>query len=369
MAIIVPTLVELYNSILSDLKNKLGIESISGKTVISAFAMVQAAKLKLQYITIHKVNQNVYPDLCDEETLRRFGRIRLGRDIRPAIAGEYTVTITGEVGAVISASTTLSNANGYLFILDTEFTFTSEIGVIQVRALTPGNESALTVGQQLQFTSPLANVDSFGTVESVVVIPSIAETVEEYRVNVIASYRLLPQGGSRADYRTWTENVPGVREVYPYAKSFSMGEINLYIEAFLGDSVDGNGTPPPSILLAVEDAIEPDKIPLGVYKINYLPINAEPIDVEISGISDITKISDIKNAISKILYEKRPFIAGADISKDINKGRLYASEIFQAVLSAGVSFSDITCKRSNNLFSSTEFTYGDIPFINDVIAI
>lgn len=361
-----PTYLELLNSIISDLKNKLGVASIAGKSVLNAIAQSIAAKQKIQYITIKSVENNIYPDLCDENNLRRCGRIRLGRDVNPAISGEYIITVSGEIGSVIPVSTTFSNKNSYLFSLDTEYTFTATSGSIQVRALTPGGVSELAISDQLQITQPLSNVNSYATVFSVVTIPIEAESIDEYRVNVIKSYTLLPQGGSRADYRTWTESVSGVREVYPYVKLNAAGEINLYVEAFPVDSSDGFGTPDNTILLAVQNAIEPDKIPMGVFDIHYLPIIKNSVKVEITNISDVLKITEIGVAITDYLYNIRPFIAGADLTTEINKGRMYASIISGIIIDAGVTFDDVVVKVNNVDITTYSFTDGNIPYLESV---
>lgn len=369
MAVTVPTFTELYNSIISDLKNKLGINSLVGKTVLPAFAAVYAAKQKLQYLQIAKVNNNIFPDLADEDTLRRFGRGRLGRDLRPATAGEYIISVTGEVGATIPVGTTFSDKRGYLYVADIGFTFVLTTGSLTVRALTVGSESALQPDDELQLTSPLTNVDKIARIFSVTVIPVVAETVEEYRVNVVNSYRLLSQGGNRADYRIWTESVPGVREVYPYVKQNYAGEINLFIEAFPTDSTDNHGTPTNTILSAVQAIIEPSKIPMTVSQIHYLPIELLPVNVTIDNISDAGKLSEITDSITAYLYDIRPYIGGADIATDIHKGRLYTSSITQLVLDSGVSFDDVIVSVDGNDITSYEFENGIIPYLDSVTAI
>lgn len=366
MAIVVPTFTELYNSIISDLKNKLDINSLVGKTVLPAFAAVYAAKQKLQYLQIAKVNQNIFPDLADEETLRRFGRGKLGRDIRPATAGEYVITVTGEVDAVIPIGTTYSDRRGYLYVVDIPFTFISTSGSLTIRALTVGSESSLQPDDQLELTSPITNVDKLASVFSVTVIPVVAETVEEYRVNVLNSFRLMPQGGSRADYRTWTESVPGVREVYPYVKQNYAGEINLYVEAFPDDSEDGKGKPGSAILSAVESSIEPAKIPMTVLDIHYLPIELLPVNVIITNLSDAGKLSEISLAITNYIYGIRPYIAGADIATDVNKGRMYASEIIQLIIETGVTFDDVEVQVDSAPITTYKFTNGIIPYLDSV---
>ncbi|MDA3816938.1 MAG: baseplate J/gp47 family protein [Prolixibacteraceae bacterium] len=368
MAILIPRYNELYNSLISDFKNKFEIQSVIGKSVIVAMAAVLAGKQKLMYTALATVNQNIYPDLADEETLRRFGRIRLGRDLNPPTAGGYIVLVSGTVGAEMPAGSTFSDSNGYLFVVDSTFTLAGSSGEITLRALTPGQESALAIGTQLQLTSPLTDVDSFAEVSELSVSPTDGETIDEYRENVIDSFRLLPQGGSRSDYRTWLEGEPGVREVYPHAKTDSVGEVDLYVEAFVVDSTDDHGTPPSSILDAVEAEIEPDKIPIGT-TVNYLPVEPTPIDVYLTNLDDEEKITQINTNLEAFLYEKRPFIAGADIVSEQNKGKLYSSEIFQIVADAGVSFDAISCEVDSVVFTMTEFTNGTIPYINEVYSI
>jgi len=193
-----------------------------------------------------------------------------------------------------------------------------------------------------------------------------AESVEEYRVNVLNSFRLMPQGGSRADYRTWTESIPGVREVYPYVTPNSAGEIDLYVEAFPDDSEDGHGTPTVTIKSAVQSAIEPDKIPMTVLDIHYLDIILAPIQVIITNLSDAGKLSEISLAITNYIYGIRPYIAGADIATDVNKGRMYASEIIQLIIETGVTFDDVEVQVDSAPITTYEFTNGIIPYLDSV---
>jgi uncharacterized phage protein gp47/JayE len=365
--LVIPTYLELYESILNDLKNKLDVNSLIGKTVIAAIAAVYAGKQKLMYIQIAIANKNIYPDTCDTETLRRFARVRLLRDINPGVSGEYLIYVTGETGSVIPSGTTYSNRSGYLYIVDVEYTFTTTTGSVQVRALTPGNESLLSIDDQLQVTSPITLVDSVGDVFSIVTQPTDEETVDELRENVLDSFRLLPQGGSRADYRTWTEGVSGIREVYPYVKQDYAGTIQLYCEAFDSDSSDGHGTPSALLLAAVEDSIEPEKIPMGVKDIEYIPVTPLPVNVVITNLTDISKISAITASIKNYLYDVRPYIGGADLITEINKDKMYVSSINQCIIDSGASFDNVSVTVNGvSITSMRKFENGDIPYINSV---
>jgi len=384
-----PTFQELYDSILNDMRSKFGISTILGKVVLNTIALVQAAKLKIIYTTIAFRYKNIFVDTADSAkrggTLERFGLVKLGRQPFSAVAGVYTATVTGTIGAVISKETTYKSLSGSknpdkLFVLDTDFTFTSTSGTITLRALDLGSDASLIVADELQVTSPLANVDSFAFIASVTTTATDSESYEEYRQAVIASYQLEAQGGARTDYRLWSQDATGVREVYPYAKENFVGEINLYVEALQADSTDGNGTPSASLLTDVEAVVELDpdttksiyergRRPISAFDIHYLTVTPLPVDVVITDLSDTSLLSAISTAMETFLYDVRPYIAGADTINDKNKGKLYISDVFnvvRSVIGVTATFTDITMDVDSVTYTLYEFLDGDIPYINSV---
>lgn len=386
----IPTYNDLYTSILTDLRNKLEIKFIIGKVVLMAFAAVQAAKLKLLYLTASFIYKNILPDTADPESLggslERFGMLKLGRLPSPAIAGEYILDVTGEIGAIIELGTTYksldnsSNPNK-LFILDTQFTFTSTSGQITVRALEAGPDSSLNLGDQLQLTAPIANVDSFASVFNESIAPISAEEIEDYREKVIRAYQSEPQGGARVDYVEWSKDALGVRTSYPYVIDGASGELNIYVEAFPEDSLDGNGTPSSTILSDVESVIELDpddskpmsergRRPIGIFDIHVLAIVTLPVDVTIYDLTDVSLLTSIENGIIDFIYNIRPFIDGADNPNESQKGKLYLSDIFQIVrdvIGPGNSFTNIEMSVDSSPANLYEFENGDIPYLNSVV--
>lgn len=367
----VPTYNELYNSVLTDLRNRLSITSIIGKVVLSAFAAVQAAKLKIFYLSVNRVEKNIFIDTADDETILRYGLVKLGRLPLSAIAGQYIIEVTGEIGAVIPSGTTFksldSSSNPDVILqYDSVFVFSATTGNIQIRALELGTDYELQSGDALQLTAPIANVDSFQTVQSEAVTPVDEEDIEEYRDTVIESYRTEPQGGARVDYRIWTNDVTGVRTVYPYVKSGESGVIDLYIE-----SLTDNGVPTAGLIQDVENAIEPSKRPMGTFQINYLSVTPLAIDIEITNLSDTSFLTAISDAIETFLLDIRPFIDGAD---NINErsDKLYESDIYTIVRNViGVTESFDSLEMFVDSVSEDVYTFenGDIPYINSVTAI
>lgn len=381
---------QIYDEIVLDLENKLGITiSTFGRVLLRILALVYAGALKLVYLSIGFVQKNVAPDLADPEekggTLDRFGLLKLGRRRFPATQAQYTATVTGTTAAVIPAGTTFkSDSNalnaGYLFILDNAYTMPSGTGTITIRALTAGSESRLVVGNTLSATSPIDDVNRVITVATETVIPQAAETVEEYRAKIIQAYRIEPQGGSKGDYRLWGYDAQGTREIYPYASSGNNNEVDIYVEATIADSTDGRGTPTPAILSDVEDVIEasPDitltlaersRRPLGVFLVNVYPIVLKEIDINIASFADLTaaKQATILAAITEALYNVRPFIAGIDIVAERND-IFDTNRIGAIVLSAlaGSSFGAITLRVDGVIMSSYQFDNGEIPYLDTI---
>lgn len=388
--IAIPTLSQLYTSVLNDLETQYGVTiSPVGKTFLRALAAVQAGKLKLFYLVIGNLQKNIFADTAESEsiggTLERFGRVKLGRNPFGATAAQYELTITGSIGAVIKAGTTFKSDDdslnpGYLFVLDTDYTLVATTDTITVRALTAGIESELNETDTLTATTPIALVDPGAYVSDVVVEPLSAETTEAYRTAILNSYRLEAQGGAATDYRLWSQDAQGVAAVYPYAKSGASNEINLFIEATVADSTDGKGTPSASILADVEEVVEfnPDttlpllergRRPLGVFQVHYLPVTIKQVDIIITGYSGLTAaiqallLTAITNAVNQI----RPFVSAADVLSNKND-ILDINKIIATIISQqpGAIFESVTLKINTVEVSSYTFIDGNIPYLNSV---
>lgn len=380
----IPTTLELYNSILNQLETELtGSIPLFGKNYLRALAAVQAAKLRLFYITLGKIQKNIFADTADSEqsggTLQRFGRVKLGRNPDTAQAGQYIITVTGEIGATIPAITTFKSDDdslnpGMMFQLDNAYELVAEIDTITVRALTAGAASKLLVNDGLTATAPIPNVDSAAVVDTESIPPVEAETLEDYRGKTIDAFQLEPNGGSAADYRIWSFDAVGVARVYAYAKTDAPCEVNLYVEANPEDSTDGYGTPPAGMLDEVEAVVELDpdeskpildrgRRPIQVI-VHFLPVTIRAIDIEINDSEDFTpdEKTSIFNAIKAELDRTRPFVAAADILS--RKNDIFnTNEIISIILTVkpGATFGSVTLKVDGVDTNSYTFINGNIP--------
>lgn len=386
----IPTIAQLYSDYKTQLEAELNVSiPIVGKLVTNALAATQAAKMKLFYYAIANLQKNIFVDTADLEenggTLERFGRIKLGRNPFPATSGTYTVEITGQIGAVIPASTTFKSNDSALspsklFILDVAYTLVSTTDTIDIRALEAGEDSKLNIGDLLTATAPIINVNAIAEVTIEVIEPLSAEDIELYRQRTLDSFRLEPQGGAPTDYRLWSQDAQAVQQTYPYATNGQSNEVDVYVESTIVDSVDGKGTPTAGTISDVEDVIEfdPDtslellqrgRRPLGLFKVNVLPITPLDIDIDITSFVGITvdKQTAILNGIKELTDNIRPFVAGIDILADRND-TLSVNAIISSILNAvpGAVFGAVVLTVDGNIVNSYQFEFGDIPYLNSV---
>jgi len=386
----IPTLRELYDGIVEDLQNELGVTiPRMGKSVLRALAAVQAAKLKLFYLAVGHLQKNIFVDTADSEstggTLERFGRIKLGRNPFPAQAAQYRLRVTGTSGTQVPASTTFkSNDNaqspGMLYILDHAYTLQAATDTLVVRALEAGLGARLSVDDELTVTAPIAGLDRVATVTEETTAPLAAESLEEYRQKAINAYQMEAQGGAATDYRLWAADVQGVKQVYPYARPGASGEIDLYVEQLPESSVDGHGTPTEELLAAVESAIEMDpdtskpinergRRPLGVFRVHYQPVAVRKVDLEINGLANDSPEdrASIKAALDLEISRIRPFVSGADVLAQRND-ILDKNKIIATILRArpGSVFGAVTLQIDGAGVDSYTFTQGEIPYLNPI---
>lgn len=390
MAVSIPTLEELQEQILNDYASEFGIsvEDLGDTFIVES--KVIAAVLYPFYLTAGQVENNVFPDLADDETLLRFGQGLLNRAPSPAQQGEYTIEVTGTIEAVISSGTRFqsnddSNAPGYLFIVDSEFTLSAETDSLTVRALTSGLESKLNVGDKLTSTQPLTNVSDEVEVLSIDVNPSDAESIESYRDDVLAAFRLEPQGGSPSDYRLWALDVPEVRTVYPYVEPNNAGSIKIYSEATPENSESIVGVPNQTILDAIykapsggnsesgaivyNEAEQRGRRPMIVFNIQSLPVEPLSLDLEFTDLTNVAAKDAIQLAVESFIYDKRPFIAGAESLLNKNDiltiGQLIAV-VVDVLEDEGGTFSSLQMKINSVLVDTYTFTFGNYPYLRNI---
>ena len=386
----IPTIIELNESLESDLRSKLNLSDDDLKKVLSAFTAVFSAQLKLLHLYLADIQNNIFPDTADllenGGTLERLGLIYLGRNPNPATVGVFELSVTGVVGSTMRSGLTFKSNDdaknaGQVYILETEYILVNGANIVEVRALGNASEYDLTVGDELTITEPVIGLDQTVTVSTVLTQPTASESVDNYRKAVLESIQLEPQGGARTDYRIWAKDAPGVREVYPYLRENNAGIIDVFVEATEVDSTDLKGTPSAALLNTVLEVIEldPDETkPLnerGRRPIQAIvetsPIVLIPVDVTILSISENSAsiTTSIKSNLDTFLKTVRPYISGADLTRNKNDV-LYSARLQSVVtdvLDPSNFFTSFEMRVNGVLLNSFQFGGANIPYLRNLI--
>jgi hypothetical protein len=385
----IPTIEEIYKSIESDLKSQLGIDDIQTKMVINTMSSVISGQIKLMYIFMSDVQNNLFPDTADTfengGQLNRLGDLYLGRQPKPSTNGYYLAKVTGVANSKLRNSITFKSNDdsrnpGKLFILESDYFLSGVDDLILIRSLQSGRVSVLEVGNELTITEPVIGVDATVVIQEIVTLPVEAETIDAYRKKIIDAIQLEPQGGAKTDYRLWSQDAQGVQQVYPYVKENNAGTVQVFVEATEVDSVDGYGTPTSFILSETREVIlmDPDETkpinergrkPMQTI-LEVLPITLKPVDVVIIGLNEnnIEIKSLLKTNLKLFLKKVRPFIDGADLMKNKNDF-LYSGKV-QGVISDSIGggnfFNDVKVFVDGQEVTSFQFSLSNIPYLRNV---
>lgn len=386
----IPTILELYQNISNDLKSKLNLSDDDLKKVLDAFALVIAAQLKLNYLSLSDIQNNIFPDTADSAinggTLDRHGLIQLNRLQTPATNGVFEVSVVSVIGSQLRSGLTFKSNDdslnpGKIYILDSEEITTTNPQTIEIRSIDGGVDFGLDIGNSLTITEPVIGVEQNVVVSAIISQPLAAESEDSFRKAIIDSIQLEPQGGSKTDYRLWAADAQGVRNSYPYVKDGEAGTVQVFVEATVIDSIDSNGTPSQPILDEVAAVIEfdPDitkplsergRRPIQA-RLEVLPIVINPVDVTITSlnINTVEIQNSIRENIKQYLIDVRPFVAGGDLARNKND-ILYSARVQSVVtdvLDASNFFSDFLVFVNGVQQNSYLFSKENIPYLRNLV--
>jgi hypothetical protein len=150
----IPTISDIYTRLEGNLRNNLQLNDDDLRKVLDAVCTVLSGEIKLIYLFLADMQNNIYPDTADSVVdggeLERLGNIYLKRQPRPATDGYYRVQVFGNAGSTIRPQLTFKSNDdslnpGMLFITDTEYELTGNNDFIEIRSIEPGLISALAL--------------------------------------------------------------------------------------------------------------------------------------------------------------------------------------------------------------------------------
>jgi len=391
MAENIPKISELESQYLNNYASRLGVDvSDLGDSYIVE-AKTQAAVVYSLYLKLSKVQNNIYPDLAEMDVLMRYGYAILGRYPEPATQGVFSAIALG-TGTIPAQTQFVANndtsAAGKLYIVDQDWIISTS-GIIEIRALEGGIASDLNQSDKLTSIQPLTGIDNEIVVTlPVIVEPVDAEDIEQYRQDVLAGIRILPQGGAPGDYRLWTLEIPEVRTVYPFLNTTEIGDVLIYVEATpeatkageetgvpTQDTLDDVYTAPsggnPESGAVIYDSVEQrGRKPITVNNIIPQAVTPIPVDIDFTDLSDENIADSIRTALDSYLYEIRPFVAGAQSLRSKNDiltiGGITA-QILEVLTGTGITYTNLDMSVSGvGSIASFTFLFGNYPYLRNI---
>lgn len=354
MSIQIPTTQEIKNQNLTNLESNLNqISPLADKAFLRVLAAMEALAISPLYkFAIERAKQNLALTATGNDLDIIGSEYGVNRNL--AEAAQLTATIPGIDSTIISAGTGFIGVpNGVRYFTDAQVIVTGGIGTLALTAEVTGVVGNLQVSDILTISTQIAGLESTATITVVDNIGTEQETDDNYRVRVLGEVRGTSGGANAFDYRSWAQEVSGVKKAYPIAgKPIGMGSTappdrTVYIETTT--TINADGIAPQSLLDEVRATITTDPItglarqPLGltdstlfIKSIERLDFDVQIGDLNIS--SDIVAQvkADISTALELYFRSIISFVEGLDALIDRNDliTNLTVSEQVQNVLSA-----------------------------------
>jgi hypothetical protein len=291
------------------------------------------------------------------------------------------------IGSVLVAGTQLkSDISGKLYLTDESVELEEDAALVPLTCSENGAGGNLDSGDTLSFVSPL------GVVERSV---AIAETTEyavddepenQYRARVIQRFKTPPMGGALADYRIWSNEVPGVWNSYPQKDLTTPAGVLIWVAGRL--DLFPHRIPDAALLRKVGDSCTYDP---ATGKANRKPVaavidpacngsytNINPISVMFFGVAvyGLTGIEaddfyePCKEALDNYFMSREPYIRG--LSDDNNKTNTVSrnsilSVVNQAAVSLKAEFSDVELLLSGEPIQSYDLSVGQLSEMSDLV--
>lgn len=342
-----PTLSELVTRIRTDLSTRLsGSPNALRRQTIGVIATVYAGACYLVYGFIVWCSKQFLPDTAEMEFLIRHGSIK---DVtkNPATFCQVTATFTGTDGLTISEGDEMQTNDGRAFTADADATVAAGVATVTATTSVEGDDGNVDVADTLTLSSPIAGINSAGTVATVENTGVDEESDDDYRDRILLRWREVPQGGAEADYLIWAKEVSGVTRVWVKPNYTGPGNVTVF---FVRDNDSGSIAPSAGEIADVQDYID-DRRPVTA-QLTVLAPTLVARNFTIAVTPDTTAVREAVQAELEDLIERDAEPAGT----------IYVSRIREAVSRAS--------GETNNIVSSptidTTYTAGQIPIMGTI---
>lgn len=338
-----PSLDQLIKRVETDIKGGLNIVNIARRSFLGVISRALAGLAHLLYSYLSWTAEQVFPDTAELEFLDRWASI-WGIVRNEATFAELNITITGNEGGVVPANTVYQREDSRQYILAEEVTIPVAGSIVgKVVASESGSEGDMQVGDLLNLISPIANVDSEATVESIVIDADDTESDDSLRERLINRLQLPPLGGSANDYIQWQREVTGVTRAWVLPLFQGAGTVGC---SFVVDDEDPI-IPSPAKVQEVQDYVDFRK-PVTALVTVFAPVEAL-MDIDVSIKPNTAEVQANILAELEDLVKRDATLAGSYKGPgETNDGSILLSKIRQAI-SIAVGLEDFEINTINGV--------------------
>lgn len=252
-----PTLDEIRSDLYADIESRLpGLDPLPRHSMVGALATACAGALHELYGYLAWIAEQAIPDTAEAEYVERWaGMWGLARTA--AISARGSIAVTGTAAAIVPAGTVWqAGGAGAQYVSDARVVLAADGAVIPVQAREAGPDGNAPAGAVVSLVSPLAGVDSTGTVRIALTGGAAAESDDGLRARLIARISAPPGGGTASDYVQWARAaLADVTRAWATPRATGLGTVTVYVMTDDATPSTG-GIPSAGVVTAVQAYID-----------------------------------------------------------------------------------------------------------------
>lgn len=230
-----------------------GADSRLRRSVLRVIARVTAAVAYHLYGYLDFIQRQVMPDTAEQEFLDRWASI-WGVVRKAATFATGSVDLTGQDGSAVPAGTVLQRSDGVEYAVDAQVVIAAGVATLAVTARSSGVAGNAAAASSMSFQSPIAGVDSSGTVAAGGITGGDdEETDAALLARLLARIQQPPHGGAEHDYVAWALEVAGVTRAWVLPGQLGPGTVGV---TFVRDDDAGSIIPDAAEVQEVQDYID-----------------------------------------------------------------------------------------------------------------
>ena len=249
-----PTLQQLIDRIRSDIEARLpGADAFLRRTYENVTAAAQAAVAHGLHGHLLFLSRQIIPDTAIAEFMTRWADI-YGITRVDATQAQGPLDVTGVNTTVMPAGTTWNRSDGVSYTTDADATIVAGVATAALTAVAAGVDGNSDAGQTLTIATPIAGIDSTGTVGSGGIINGVdVETDDSLLARLLLRLSSPPKGGGPGDYEQEALKVAGVTRAWELPFNRGVGTVDV---TFMVDNDPISAIPDAGDVAAVQAQID-----------------------------------------------------------------------------------------------------------------